>query len=209
MKHRREGYVAALLLLALLASPALAQAQTRLTFLPESKIWVEGTSTLKDWSCKAADLQGSLDVDLPASEPEPAMLLSALGGVDLAIPVAGLGCKNDEMHKKLQKALQEEVQPTIRYELIRIERITPEEASEGNWSLVATGRLRLAGQERTLQTPIRARILPDGRLRFEGSQPIQMSDFGIDPPTALLGTLKTGDRVTVFFDLVTDALSKR
>jgi hypothetical protein len=33
-----------------------------------------------------------------------------------------------------------------------------------------------------------------------------MTDFGIDPPTALLGTLKTRDEVTVYFDVTVSPL---
>jgi hypothetical protein len=33
-----------------------------------------------------------------------------------------------------------------------------------------------------------------------------MSDYGMKPPTAMLGTIKTGDAVTVHFDLVANAL---
>jgi hypothetical protein len=38
-----------------------------------------------------------------------------------------------------------------------------------------------------------------GQLAFEGSQTIKMTDYGITPPTALFGTLKTGDEITITF----------
>jgi len=37
------------------------------------------------------------------------------------------------------------------------------------------------------------------KLIFEGSQPISMSDYGISAPTALFGTLKTGNDITINF----------
>jgi hypothetical protein len=33
---------------------------------------------------------------------------------------------------------------------------------------------------------------------------IEMTDFGIHPPTAMMGLLKTRNDVTIFFDLTTD-----
>jgi len=41
--------------------------------------------------------------------------------------------------------------------------------------------------------------MQDGTIRFEGSHTMLQTDFGVDPPTALLGRLKTGDEVTVRF----------
>jgi hypothetical protein len=42
----------------------------------------------------------------------------------------------------------------------------------------------------------------DGRLRFTGSYPIDMPEYGITPPTAMFGSLRTGRRVVVHFELI-------
>jgi len=43
--------------------------------------------------------------------------------------------------------------------------------------------------------------MPDGTVIAKGSVPIKMTDYGIKPPTALFGRLKTGDDVKVNFEL--------
>ena len=40
-----------------------------------------------------------------------------------------------------------------------------------------------------------------GVPEFTGSIKIVMSDYGIEPPVAMFGTLKTGDEVTIDFEL--------
>ena len=55
---------------------------------------------------------------------------------------------------------------------------------------------------------VEGRRLPDGQFRLTGSLPLLMTDFGIDPPKAMPGTLKTGDRVVVHFDVVVAPRSK-
>jgi hypothetical protein len=40
------------------ASPAAAQQLPRLPLLPESRVWVDGTSNKNDWTVKATDLSG-------------------------------------------------------------------------------------------------------------------------------------------------------
>jgi polyisoprenoid-binding protein YceI len=43
--------------------------------------------------------------------------------------------------------------------------------------------------------------LPNGTVNATGMVPIKMTDFGIKPPTAMFGTLRTGDEVKVNFAL--------
>ena len=33
-----------------------------------------------------------------------------------------------------------------------------------------------------------------------GAQQVKMTDYGVDPPTALFGVLKTGDAITISFN---------
>jgi hypothetical protein len=42
----------------------------------------------------------------------------------------------------------------------------------------------------------------DGALVVKGQLPILMTDYGIKPPTAMLGMLKTDPKVTVSFETV-------
>jgi hypothetical protein len=42
----------------------------------------------------------------------------------------------------------------------------------------------------------------DGTYQATGSLPLLMSDFGIDPPTAMFGLIKVHDQITVRFKLI-------
>ena len=41
----------------------------------------------------------------------------------------------------------------------------------------------------------------DKQFQVKGEVPLKMSDFGIDPPTAMMGTLKTGNEVVIKYNL--------
>ena len=41
----------------------------------------------------------------------------------------------------------------------------------------------------------------DGSITFSGSKKIKMTDYKLKPPTALLGTLTTGDEVDIHFQV--------
>jgi hypothetical protein len=46
---------------------------------------------------------------------------------------------------------------------------------------------------------VKAMIPAKGKLVFEGSQKIKMTDYGVSPPTALLGVLKTDNDIVLNF----------
>lgn len=44
----------------------------------------------------------------------------------------------------------------------------------------------------------------ENRIIINGSKNLLMSDYGMDPPTAMAGALKTGDEVTINFNINLD-----
>jgi hypothetical protein len=45
------------------------------------------------------------------------------------------------------------------------------------------------------------RWVADGSISFAGSKKLKMTDYKIKPPTALLGSLTTGDEVEIVFQV--------
>jgi polyisoprenoid-binding protein YceI len=60
--------------------------------------------------------------------------------------------------------------------------------------------LKIAGVSR--QVTISSNILSNTatQVKLKGEIPITMSDYGIAPPTAMFGSLKTGDDVVVRYE---------
>jgi polyisoprenoid-binding protein YceI len=67
---------------------------------------------------------------------------------------------------------------------------------------MVTGNLTVAGATRELSMHVSGTDGGDGTLRLQGSARIRMSDWGIRPPTPMLGLLKTDDEMTIFVDLI-------
>jgi hypothetical protein len=42
----------------------------------------------------------------------------------------------------------------------------------------------------------------DNGIKLEGSYSLKMTDYGVDPPKALLGAIKTDNEVTINFSLL-------
>ena len=66
---------------------------------------------------------------------------------------------------------------------------------------MAVGTLRIAGVEREVALALKTERRDD-TLAVKGELVLLMTDYGIKPPTAMLGMLKTDPKVTVTFETV-------
>ncbi|HJU90005.1 MAG TPA: YceI family protein, partial [Gemmatimonadaceae bacterium] len=89
--------------------------------------------------------------------------------------------------------------PTIRYRLTSRE-IAP--GADGALTVTLKGLLTLAGQEREVSMVAGAAQEPDGRYRVTGSAELNMREFGIKPPSLMLGTMKVHEKVIVRYEIV-------
>ena len=175
----------------LLAMAQGAGAQTAGTTLN-----IEGTSTVRGWSCEA---KGFAVTPQPASGFEAGVLNreKVLRTVTVTFPVAAIDCGNGTMNEHLRKALQAEAHPEITYTMVTYEL----RDAEGGVAVEAEGTLAIAGQERAIAMAVAVSADETGGLRVQGEQTIDMTEFGVRPPRLMLGTLRVGEDVKVRFDM--------
>jgi polyisoprenoid-binding protein YceI len=184
-------------MLALVGTTAAAQTTARVAVAPESKLWIEGTSTIHDWTCKATSMDAAIDVDAAAVQfaaAPPKMLKRVL----VKVPVKALKCGHGGMDDNLYKALKADSDPQISYIMASFE---PSAEGVSEFTLSTVGTLLIAGRENKIAMEVAAVRLPDGSVKATGTVPIKMTDFGIKPPTAVFGRIKAGDDVKVKFEL--------
>jgi polyisoprenoid-binding protein YceI len=192
--NRPPHRVSPMKLLALLSLALFLAAPLSLTFKSGSTVKVEGTSNVHGWSCETSQLAGTLEVDgAPAS-------LAGLEGGRLTIPVQGLECGNGTMNRLMRDALKAGQAPQIQYAITSATVGAPD--AQGRHTVTATGPLTIAGTTKTVQ--VRAQAVPaaNGALRLTGSVPLTMTQFGVTPPTAMMGAMRTADAITVSFDVL-------
>jgi len=189
-----------LALTALLTVAGSLHAQSvRLAVGPESKLWIEGGSNLHDWSCKASSIDAAIEVD-ESFVKTTTVASTSLKKVQVKVPVRNLKCGNGKMDNNLYKALKADDAPEISYILATFD-VVPG-AAKDSFTVKAVGALTVAGTEKTVNMDVTAARLPDGGVRAEGALALLMTDFGVKPPTALLGTLRTDNKITVKFSLL-------
>ena len=119
----------------------------------------------------------------------------ALEAFSIVIPAASLTSPKDGLDKNMHKALKVKEHAEIVFRLVRLD----PGAAEG--TLRAVGMLAVAGVEREIAFDLMA-TRAGASLTVTGEVPIVMTDFGIEPPKAMLGMLRTDPKVTVRFEAV-------
>jgi polyisoprenoid-binding protein YceI len=122
----------------------------------------------------------------------------AVTSASIAVPATQLDCGNGTMNEHMRKALKVKEHPTIEF---RIASYTLTKVADG-MQAVLTGTLTLGGVARPVTIQALGKDEGDGTLRVTGTHEIRMTEYGLKPPTLMLGTLKVNERVTVGFDLL-------
>lgn len=163
----------------------------------KSTIRVEGTSSLHDWEMIAEKMNASLEVIGEKNS------IKDIKDVSFSLDAKNLLSDNSIMNNKAQDALKSKKYKEIRFEL---ESITGLKNTSTGFSGYASGNLFIAGKTKKVEFPFSAKINGNSSLVVSGNEKINMSDFDIDAPTAMLGTLKTGDEINIKFELEFDKL---
>ena len=135
-----------------------------------------------------------MDVELHIEDADPLLL----GHLRLKIPVKSIKSGKSIMDKKTYSALKSEEFPFISYEV--------EVFDYNNGEVIASdGKLKVAGEERAVPvTAVYDKKNTTRLMTFQGSVSFNMTDFSIEPPTAMLGTLKTGDEITITYNITVE-----
>lgn len=198
MPTSRKAFALLLCFTALLLTNVQAQDTSTYPFAPDSKIWIDGTSNKSDWTVHATEFSGH--VVMQPSETEPNVESVHLAVVSKKI----VSRKSSIMDRLMYKTLMVEEHTEIVYDLTSAEVAS---ATGNTFTLNTTGNLTLAGATKEIAMEVQGEMLEDGQIRFTGSHAMKMSDFNIERPTAMYGALRTGDDLTVNFEMQTSGAS--
>jgi YceI-like domain len=180
---------------------AVASGQTPLPLAIDSaRITISGTSNIHAYTASTttvrvtrAQLAGGLEgPDSWANALKP-------GGLEMfqvTIPAATLTSPREGLDANMHKALKVSEYPDIAFRLLRFD---PRNGPAG--ALRGIGVLKIAGVAREVALDITTER-KDATLCVRGQVQLLMTDFGITPPVAMLGMLKTDPKVTVTFETV-------
>lgn len=164
--------------------------------LASAKITIAGSSNIHDYTASTTDVRVTR-FTLASGVGGEGLLAAVLnpGAVEhfeIAVKAASLASTKDGLDKNMHKALKVTEFKDITFRLLRF---------EAKPALRAVGMLKIAGVEREVAFDIKTATTAT-TLTVSAEVPLLMTDYGITPPKAMLGVLKTDPKITVKFETV-------
>lgn len=178
-----------LALLFFITIPADAQ-KANLVETDSSWMTVEGTSTIHDWTADVNEVNAAYELDPEAEIP--------VSNLSFTVPVKSIESGKGGMNRRMYDALKSDDHPRISFTMVGAERTAGDTESV---SLEVSGELTIAGVTHTVTLPVEGKRSGSNWI-FSGSHSLNMTDYDMEPPTAMLGTIKSGEEVTIAFNLV-------
>lgn len=189
-----------LLLLAVSFSSLRAPvAETRaFQILEQSQLYLKGTSNVTPFTCKCTQAFPPLQYTI-----NPQGETATFRNTSLQLETKKLDCGNRGMNRDMHQTLKASQYPaiSIRLQEVQLHTGNPPEALSKGARVSAKATLTVAGVTRTVKMKVDARETGKGAYRFVSELPIHMTNFDIDPPTALMGLIKVDDKITIHLDL--------
>jgi len=154
-----------------------------------SQLSVSGTSSLHDWHVDAEKQKGSIVLDL-ANE-------LAIKKLYVEITAESLKSGKKGMDKNTYKALNTSQHKSITYQMLEVKQITKQ--GETKYAVKTVGNLSVAGTTKKVTLDFELQLTAN-KVTLKGEKSFKMTEFGIEPPKALLGTITTGDEITIKFN---------
>lgn len=168
----------------------LTVAQTYNLNNASSTLKIEGTSNIHDWEIKAENQQGKLVAELDNGQ------LVKISSLDFVVKAESLKSGKNGMDKNTYKALNTNKHKDITYKLTKVNNIDC--TSSGNCKVTTTGNLTIAGVTKPIDITFDAKVAGD-KITLSGEKKMKMTDYKVDPPTAMFGTITTGDELNINF----------
>jgi hypothetical protein len=163
------------------------------------RVSIAGTSNIHEYTASTTNVRiVRLELADGVSGPnfwDEIVKPGAIESFEVAIAAASLSSPREGLDKNMYKALKVTEFPTITFRLIRFD------GGGDPGTLHATGLLIVAGVQREVALDLKT-TRHDSSFTVNGAMTLLMTDYGITPPKAMLGMLKTDPKVTVTFETV-------
>jgi len=166
---------------------AVLSAAGQVNYKQTGAITIAGTSTMHDWTMTSKEASYSAGFEIGADGTP-----TKLNTVTLTVPAESLKSGKGAMDNNAYKALKTDKNKQITFQLIS-SKITGK-------TITCTGDLTIAGTTKPVDVEVTWEI-KNGNMVCKGSKKIKMTDYKVEPPSFMFGTVNTGDEITVTFDV--------
>lgn len=159
----------------------------------DSNLKVFGTSNVHDWEVIANEQKGVVDIHQSSN--------LEINKLKIIITSESLKSGKKSMDKNTFKALKTDEFKNITFLLI--ETINVIDLGNGKYKVKANGSLTVVGVTKNIPIDFNLNLnINNNTINVIGEKSIKMTDYNIEPPTALFGTITTGDEITIKFNTI-------
>gem|GEM_PF-413533 len=192
-----KSFITTLVTILFLTGSLFAQDVT-LNIQGTPQITIDGDSNVRSWD---ADVK-SVSADLVLTNIENITLdnitAESFKSMTITMPVESIDSGSRSLTRNIKNYLKEDDHPNITFTLNRVTDIQIENDSA---IITAEGVINAAGKDHTVTMNVNASMNPDGSINFNGEQELLMTSFDIDPPTAVMGTVRARDEFKVIYNV--------
>jgi polyisoprenoid-binding protein YceI len=175
-----------LFLVFLIGVQSLAWCQDTYKQSKDSYITVAGTSTLHEWTMTTHEPLTQVAFEMANGT------IASVKNLNVTITCQTLKSAHAAMDKNAYSSLKVDKFKTIVFKLTS--------ATVQNNAIQCTGTLTIAGVTKTISFASNFEVKPES-IHVTGNVPIKMSDYQVEAPSFMFGTVKTGNEITVSFNL--------
>jgi hypothetical protein len=169
----------------------------RFIVLPASKISIDGKTNVNSFTCAIAKYSGTdtLVLHEGGKNVRPVFVKGSVG-----LDASTFDCGLAIMTSDFRKTIKSEVYPAIVIDFISFER-TPT-YKEGDENFKGIIKISLAGITKLFEVDCVIETQPNGLIHLKGGRQFKFADFGMKPPTRMMGSIKVKEDLKVNFHLV-------
>ena len=155
---------------------------------------ISGTSTLHDWTMKSTEGNSTATFTVDADQK-----VVRINSLSFSVRGESILSEHTLQNNKTYEALKTKSYPNISFITSGVT-IVP--ANGNAFTAKSRGKLTIAGVSKDVEVNASCQFnQADRSITCTGKQKIKMSEYGITPPSVMFNTIKTGDDITVDFNL--------
>ena len=154
---------------------------------------ISGTSTLHDWTMKSSEGNSTASFTVDADQK-----VIRINSLSFSVRGESILSEHTLMNTKTYEALKTKSYPNISYVTSGVI-IVP---AGNNFTAKSRGKLTIAGVSKDVEVIASCQFnQADRSITCTGKQKIRMTEYAITPPSVMFNTIKTGDDITVDFNI--------
>ena len=171
---------------------------------PQSMLQIQGKTNVNSFQCYCAPPASVVGFNVESSSETQKINFKKAA---LTVLTKSLDCRHKIMNRDMYQTLKAEHYPTITLSISQV--LIPIHSINARWKLtgpIATeAYLTLAGMKRKIDLLVTISQPFSNIYRFTAKKSLLLTDFGLTPPTALMGMVKVKNEIILDIDLYISA----